>query len=123
MAFDYTGLKLGVVEPLIADFGKILGDAWLISPGVKTGPAYDPQTATSATVPVDVVQTRFTKDNNNGTLVEKDDVLFLVSTKGVTIDPILVNQIHVDGVTYEVIRVDPLRPGPIIMLWKVHARK
>jgi hypothetical protein len=76
-----------------------------------------------ASYPVTLVQTMFKKADNNGTLVEADDVLFLTSTEGVTIDPALANRLAVDSVTYQVVRIDPLFPGPVVMLWKIHARK
>jgi len=120
MGFDYAGLRAEVAEPLIADFGK---PGTLVINDLLSGEPYGSQLGSETYYPVTVVQTQFTKDNNSGTLVEKDDVLFLVSTDGVVIDPELADRMTVDGITYQVVRVDPLRPGPIIMLWKVHARK
>jgi hypothetical protein len=123
MGFDYSGLRDSVVEPSISFFGKTAGDAYLILPGLDTGPAYKPERGTPTNVTVDAVQTSFKKDTNRGTLVEKTDVLFIVSTKNVTADPTLADKIHVEGIQYEVVRVDPLRTGPTTMFWYIHARK
>ena len=120
MAFDYTALRDDTVEPLIADFGK---PGTLMVNVPVTGEPWDSQIGGETGYPVTVVQTLFQKADNMGTLVEADDVLFFVSTDGVTVDPMLVHRIVVDSVAYQVVRVDPLRPGPVTMLWKVHARK
>jgi len=120
MAFDYAGLRDGTVEPLIAEFGKP-GQISVNVPAV--GDPWDSQIGGETLFDVKLVQTKFVKDNNQGTLVEENDVLFLVSTEGVTADPEMANRIVVGGVTYQVVRIDPLQPGTVTMLWKVHARK
>lgn len=120
MAFDYISLRDDTAEPLIAEFGKpgqiAVNDSSSFAP-------YESQFGSETLHDCTVVQTRFQKADNNGTLVEEGDVLFLVSTDGVTIDPALAHRIVAGGATYQVVRVDPLQPGPTIMLWKVHARK
>lgn len=118
--FDYVGLRDVTVEPLLAEFGKS-GTLHMNESG--TGDPWDSQLDAETTIDVTVVQTRFEKSDNQGTLVEADDALFLVSTDGVTGDPALADRMTVDGVLYQVVRVDPLKPGPVTMLWKVHARK
>jgi len=121
MAFDYTALNTGTVQPLIDEFGKD-GELSINVPDSGAEP-YESQIGVAVLYPIRLVQTVFKKDNNNGTLVEEGDVLYLVSTKGVTVDPELADRIIVDGLEYQVIRIDPLKPGPVIMLWKIHARK
>jgi len=120
MAFDYATLRDETVERLIAVFGK----AGKVSVNVPaTGAPYESQIDGEALHDVTLVQTQFRKTDNRGTLVEMGDVLYLVSTQGVIIDPALANRIIVDGVTYQIVRVDPLKPGPVVMLWFLHARK
>ena len=121
MAFDYTGMRLETVEPLINEFGKD-GQLAVNVPATGADP-YDSQLDGETLHPVRLVQTRFKKADNNGTLVEVGDVLYLVSTQGVTIEPAMANRIIVAGVTYQVVRIDPLAPGPVTMFWYVHARK
>ena len=120
MAFDYPNLRDETVEPLIAEFGKP-GQIAVNDP--TTGEPWDSQIGSEALHAVTVVQTQFKKSDNNGTLVEMGDVLFLVSTDGVTIDPALANRIIVNAISYQVVRIDPLQPGSTVMLWKIHARK
>jgi len=122
VSFDYAGLRDDTVQPLLAEFGKVTPGQ--ISVNVPaTGAPYESQIGTPVLYPCTVVQTVFKKSDNNGTLVEAGDVLFLVSPEGLLIDPELADRILVDGVTYQVVRVDPLKPGSTIMLWKVHGRK
>jgi hypothetical protein len=145
MAFDYVDIRDNTAEPSIAEFGKVgavyvnavnvesylvdrdgdfildrEGNKIIVTEGVAP---YASQLTSETSYPVTLVQTMFKKADNKGTLVEADDVLFLVSTEGVTVDPALANRIRVDSVTYQVVRIDPLFPGPIVLLWYIHARK
>ena len=121
MPFDYIAMRLETVEPLINEFGKD-GQLAVNVPATGAEP-WESQLLDEVLHPVRLVQTRFKKADNNGTLVEVGDVLYLVSTQGVTVEPYLANRIIVGGVTYQVIRIDPLVPGPVIMFWYIHARK
>jgi hypothetical protein len=88
-----------------------------------TGAPYDSQIGTPDLHDVTVIQTTFKEDNNRGTLVQETDVLFLVSTEGLAVDPELADRIIANGDTYQVVRIDPLMPGSTVVLWSVHARK
>lgn len=121
MAFDYAGARDTVAQPLIDEFGKP-GTVMVNDPSTSVGPG-ESQLGNETPHAVRLVQAQFKKADNSGTLVETGDVLYLVSTQGVAIDPALANRMVVDGTTYEVIRVDPLQPGDTVMLWKIHARK
>ncbi len=121
MAFDYTELRDDTVEPLIDEYGKE-GELSVNEPPTGAEP-YESQIGEPVLHPVRVLQTRFKKTTNRGTLIEKGDVLYLVSTQGVTIDPDLADRMAVGDVTYQVIRIDPLQLGPVVMFWYIHARK
>jgi hypothetical protein len=120
MSFDYTSLKTGVAEKLIKEFGD---SGYLLMPGESVGEDWESNLDNDVECPIQAVRTAFKTDNNQGTLVEKTDVMFLVSTEGVTQDPEMAQKIVVDCKEFQVVRIDPLRPGPVTMLWKVHARK
>jgi len=120
VAFDYPDLRDNTAEPLIAESGKP-GVLYVNQP--SSGAPYESQLGAEIEYPCTVAQTQFTKADNQGTLVEENDVLLLVSTDGVTVDPELAHRIGVNGVTYQVVRVDPLYPGSTVLLWKVHGRK
>ena len=121
MVFDYTAMRDETVIPLINELGKD-GQLSVNVPATGAEP-YESQIDGEALHDVRLVQTRFKKSDNRGTLIEEGDVLYIVSTKGVTIDPDLANRIIVGTVTYQVVRIDPLQPGAVVMFWYVHARK
>lgn len=124
-AFDYISIRDTVAEPLLKDFGSADGlpNGTLLIPGANTGTAYNPQPGADVPQPCFVVGTVFTKEDMAGGNVEKHDRAFLVSTEGVVADPNMADRLQVGGVIYQVISIKPLKPGPIVMLWKVHARK
>jgi hypothetical protein len=122
MAFDYTSLETGTVQRLIVEFGT---EGVIMIPGESIGEPYESKLDNDTEIPVKLVRTSFKRADNNGTLVEENDQMFLVSTEGVSCsnDPKLADRLFVDDVELQVVRVDPLRPGPVTMLWKVHVRK
>jgi hypothetical protein len=120
MAFDYAALRGQVAIPLLDEFGKA---AALRVAGTDTGSTYNPVPAAPTDHAVVVVETQFTKEERAGGNVQQDDLMFLMSTKGVTINPGLAQQLILDSIAYAVIHVGPLRPGTVIMLWRVHVRK
>ncbi len=142
MAFDYPSLRDETVEPLIAEFGKsgtifvgFPGDVLVDRDGnpivdrdgnyiiVGDGVPWGSQLSVEVSHSVILLTKQFKKSDNRGTLVEMGDVLFLLSTEGVTIDPALANRFMVDGVIYQVVRIDLLRPGATTLKWDIHGRK
>lgn len=121
MAFDYASIRDQTVIPQIADKGKP-GQISVNEPTTGAEP-YESQIGTPVLHPVTLVQKQFKKSDNKGTLVQMGDVLYMVSPDGVTIDPALADRIIVDGISYQIIRIDPLQTGPLVMLWNIHARK
>lgn len=125
MAFDYIALRDDTVEPLLREFGD---DGFLYVNDPITGAPYESQLDTDTPHDIKVLRTRFKKTDNQGTLIEVGDVLFLVSTEGLAVNPKMANRIAVnddndESVTYQVVRIDPLKPGPTVIFWYVHARK
>ena len=119
--FDYAGLRASVAEPLIKDFGK---DGVLKIPVTATGnKPWGRDTGDPIEIAAIVVQTRFTFHERSNTLVQNDDTKYLVSTEGMSVDPALADRLEVDGTTYRIVEIKPLRPGPLTMLWTVHCRK
>ena len=120
MAFDYAGLREGTVKPLIQNFGD---DGVLITAGETHDEPYDSRLNDECEIDIKFVRTSFTEDNNNGTIVEVGDLMLLVSTEGVSIDPDLAQRVIMNCKQYQVVRIDPLKPGSVIMLWKIQVRK
>lgn len=119
MTFDYTSLRDDTVEPLIAQFGKA---ATLTQPGTSTGPEYDPTPGTPTEYAVTVVESRFSMADKAGTLVQEDDRMFLMSTANDPA-PSLKGTMTVGSDTLQVVNLEPVKPGSIAMLWRVHCRK
>lgn len=119
MAFDYINIRDTVAEPLIAHFGDV---GYLSLPGESIGEDYESDLDNDSECPVTYVRTEFKKAENNGTLVERNDLMFLISTEGVNFDPKLADRFTANCVEYQIIRIDPLQPGPLVILWKLHAR-
>lgn len=117
---DYESLKLNVAERLIRENGKA---AFIVTPGTATGPAYDPTPGEPLREMVYFVETRYSMTDRNASLVESGDKMGLVSTETGATPQKSINQIEIDGVLYQFIDVQPLNPGGVVMLYKIHARK
>lgn len=118
--FDYTGIRDTVVQPLTSDFGKT---GTLKVPGAPTGPAYNPTPGDDVDHAVTLVQTKLRQSDIDGTVVQATDSVFLVSPEGLSIEPAMKQRLVVDGAEYQVVKVEPLKPGSVTMMWRVFARK
>ena len=119
MTFDYASLRDNTVEPLITQFGKA---ATLTQPGTPTGPEYDPTPGTPIEYAATVLEKNFTLHDKSGGLVQEDDRKFIMSTSGDPA-PSLKGTLTIGGTTLQVVSLEPLQPGAIVMLWRVHCRK
>ena len=120
MTFNYTALRDNTAEPLIERFGK---DATLsLSVATSDSEPWNPQPDGSIETTVRVVQTQFSLKDRVGTLIQEDDLMFLISTDGDP-DVTLAKTLTVESTTYQIANVMPLKPGPVTMLWKAHCRK
>ena len=119
MGFDYENIRDTVAIPQIAAFGR---NATLTQPGVPTGPDYDPTPGTPTVLAVKVVTKRFSAYEKQGTLVQENDVRFIMSTDGDP-DPTLKGTLTIDGEVFQVVDLDPLSPGSVVVLWYIHCRK
>lgn len=117
---DYESLKVNVAEQQIRDKGRL---AYIITPGAPTGPAYDPQPGEPTRDEVYFLETRYSMTDRDNSLVQVGDKLGLVSTETGAVPDKSINQIEIDSVTYQLLDVQPLNPGGVVMLYKVHARK
>ena len=118
MSFDYAALRDNTVEPLMAKFGK---SGTITTPSGSPADPWDPATGSTETA-VTVVETQPDAKDRDGTIIREDDVIFLVSPDG---DPALdlAQTLTVEGVTYQVVGIMPVRPGSVLVLWKAHCRK
>lgn len=118
--FDYAGIRADVAEPLIKQFGRT---AYITGEGEPTGPEWNPQPGEPIREPVSFVQTRYSMTNRNDSLVQVGDVMGIISTEGGFVPDKSKHKIEIDGEVYSFIDVQPLRPGPVVMLYKFQSRK
>lgn len=118
MTYDYASLRDNTVEPLMTRFGKA---GTITTPTGAGANPWDPDTGSTDT-PVTVVEVNPEVMDRDGTLVQENDVMFLVSPEG---DPALdlAQSLTVEGEEYRVVGIKPVRPGPVVVLWKAHCRK
>lgn len=119
MSFDFTDLRDGTVEPLLEEFGK---SATLTQPGVASGDEWDPVPGVPTDYAVTVLETSFSLQDKTSTLVQEDDRKFLMSTDGDPV-PSLKGILVIGGTTLQVVNLEPIQPGPVVMAWRVHCRK
>jgi hypothetical protein len=122
--FDYDTIRDSVVIPQIANFGK---SATLTQPGIPTGPEWDPTPGTPVVYPITVLETGppgsgFTIMYEPGSVVRIDDRWFMMSVDGDP-DPDLNGVLTIDGVDLQVLSLNPVQPGPVIMFWRVRCKK
>ena len=130
--FDYDSIRDSVVIPQIAKFGK---EAVLTQPGTPTGPDYDPTPGTPTEYTVKVLETGppgsgFTIMNQPGGLVREVDRWFMMSVEPDPVEGIpdpdlngVLTVPKVAGVDIQVISLDPIQPGPVILFWRVRCKK
>jgi hypothetical protein len=123
--FDYANLRDNTAEPLLARFGK---QATLTKPGTPTGDEWNPTPGTPTEYTVIVMETQFSRaaiwaiSTRAGTQIEQGDRLYLMSTSA-GVEPAREDTLAVDGDVFQIINVDPLKPGPVTLLSRVHVRK
>lgn len=120
MAFDYESIRDGTVIPLLEEFGK---SGNILSPGVHTGPAYDPQPGADGVQPVTCLQVKLEQGDIDGKVVLATDSVYLVSPKNVTSDPTPKDRLQADGGKFQILKVRTVRPGSTTLIWRVIVRK
>lgn len=119
MTFDYQAIRDSIVEPQLVEFGKT---ATLTQPGVPSGPAYDPTPGTPTVYPVQVLEIDFSQADRAGSLVQEDDIKFMLSTAGNPL-PDLKGTLTIGSNIWQVTKLQPKTPGPVILFWYAYCRK
>lgn len=113
----YTRLE-AKARRLIAKYGK---PGEIIFPGTPSGPAYDPQNSADVLIACVLVETGYSLTNRNETLVVTGDKLGIISTD-VAVAPENKCMIEIDGSHYQIIDLQPLNPGGLVLLYEFQAR-
>lgn len=113
MGVNYAGLA-ATSERLIRENGK---DALLISE-TNTGTDYQPTiTQTSATIKL--VQSQFSKNDNNDFVLEANDMKFLVSSAFTLTTK---QRIETNGLQYSIVAIKEIKPADTSILYIVQGR-
>lgn len=90
------------------------------------GKTWDPDPDSSN--PPTVIPVRLVKDSQAETYrarsaVQAGDVTGILSPVNVTADPKLADALRIGGVLYELLRVEPVEPGPVVVVYEFHCRR
>jgi hypothetical protein len=112
MAIDYNK-ALANARRLIRENGRDVTVRTFTASGDEWNPVQVP-----SDVVVKAVQTQFKAEEIDGTLIQASDKLYLVAGGA---DISLAKRL-IDGADYEVVRVETVKPGPVVVLYKVQVR-
>lgn len=118
--FNYTNTQT-TADRLIARFGAT---ATLRRSETTGGNAWDPGSGTTVTTDYSVtaVVLEYANRDIDGSLVQQGDKRVYVSAKGLPAIPAVTDTLVIDGTTYRIIGVKPLRPAAVTVLYDVQAR-
>jgi transketolase C-terminal domain/subunit len=97
----------------IADKGRTV----TLRTETNSGTGYDP-TISNSDASIKAVITKFTASEIDGTLIQANDKR-LITTTEITAQQLIID----DGIEYEVINVDEIKPGDTAILYKAQIRK
>ena len=102
-------------EKAITKYGR---NCYLVS-FTMSGVDYDPIITELPPVAIKLLQSRFTTNNIDGTLIRADDKKFLIGS----LVPITKDMNIRDGsITYSIVNIEEVKPGPTVILYKIQAR-
>jgi hypothetical protein len=116
-AIDYAEIR-AEAEIAIAEAGQVAQ----IRRTSRSGPSYDPITAT-ADHDCLLVEVGYTIQQIDGTRIRAGDKRLFVSTAGLSIAPTESDALIIGGVAHEIVRVSPLSPAGTIVFWELQARR
>ncbi|BAQ18315.1 hypothetical protein [Methyloceanibacter caenitepidi] len=120
--FDYAKSE-ATAQRLIAKFGQA-GAIRRVTGSNDPGTPWDPSDDTETTTDYDctLVVLEYGKMEVDGTLILATDRKVLVSTAGMTVEPLVSDKLVIGSDVYEIVTVKPLNPGGTVLLWEVQAR-
>lgn len=113
MAIDYNK-ALANAKRLIRDNGRDVVVRTFTQSGDDWNPVQVPSDVT-----VRAVMTQFAAEEIDGTLIQASDKRFLIAGGA---DVSLAKRLIDGAVDYEVVAVECVKPGPVVVLWKVQVR-
>ena len=92
-----------------------------IRPGEKTGPEWAPVFGPPTEHPVRAIQGTYTAREIDGTLIQANDLKLTVEAGGFV--PDVADKARINGKDWFIVRVDPVAPGGVALMYKVQVRK
>ena len=118
MSDAFFNRAIATAKRLISKYG---GDCTLLVT-TDSDDAWNP-TQTTTEYTVKSVAFEFKKSEIDGTLVQQSDRKVYVSTQDITVEPDTAHKIVIDGVTYSIVDVMPLKqPTRPVVYWKLQVR-
>lgn len=117
--FDYAALRDDDVTPLIVEFG-VAGTLTRWTKGAYDRAAGSYAAGSSADLAVTVVISDFAKHEIDGTLIRRTDKRVIMS--GAEDAPLMNDKLVVAGVEYEVIRIEEIKPGNVVVAYEMQVR-
>lgn len=124
MADFYSNLK-ATAERLIREKGRT---GTILRDGVNSGPAYAPVRGPDEELPIRMLELSNRKENVQSLRVDTEilqfDTLVMISTE-TGVEPKVGDRLldSIGNVTYHIVAVGPLHPGPVTLLYKAAIRK
>lgn len=120
---DYNAAKATATR-LLSENGRTVQ---IIAAGTATGPAYDPTPGADIITEVTAVVTGFSTIEIDGTIIRALDKKMLIDADDIqeAIDaggPIEAQKIKDGDITYSIVNVDQIKPGPVDIMHKVQCR-
>lgn len=119
MSYDYSGLR-ATADRLIAKFGV---EAVLHRPGGLDEATYPPVQLPGSAEPCIVVRDTYSAMERAGTLIEEGDVKLLIAVGSLSAPPTTADRLEIQGETYHLQSVEPIQPGPDVLLYQARGRK
>ena len=117
MSYNYAPLR-ATADRLIERFGV---EATLHRPGGLDETTYPPVRLPGTSEPCIVVRDTYSAAERGGTLIEEGDVKLLIAAT--VARPTTADTLEVQGVTYHLQAVEPIQPGPDVLLYQARGRR
>jgi len=100
--------------------------AVLVVPGEQTGDPWNPTAGDPVEHNVFIVELQYTVQERQASLIGDTDVKLLMACEDANGDPVPEpsngHQVRYGGKTVEIVKVNPLSPGEVVVMYEVQAR-
>lgn len=115
--FDY-GRSRATAERLIKRFGQ---SAVLRRSTVGAG--HNPSAPTQTDYAVQIMVSEYAVYHRDGTVIKAGDKKVIVSTEGLSVEPVTTDKLLIESVVHSVVAVDKLSPGGTAVMFTLQCRR